>query len=248
MLDTKGLRSGYGLIPILHGIELRVETNEFVGILGHNGMGKSTFLKTLSGLLPATGGRIIFEGTDITEKPPHHRSLLGIGYVMQEREIFTKLTVLENLRIGAVSHHKDKSKINSVVEQVIEEIPRLKNLLSRLGGVLSGGEQQILALARCLCGSPRLLMLDEPTLGIQPSIIEELIETLRALRTNSQLTVIMVEQNLDFIAALSDRVHVMTRGRITQEIPTAQISDPEAVSEYLGMGGTKPKLNDAGIM
>ena len=241
MLDVSSLRAGYGLIPILHGIDLRVETNEFVGILGHNGMGKTTFLKTLSGLLPATGGKITFEGTDITEKPPHQRSLLGMGLVMQGREIFAKLTVLENLRLGAVPHCKNRAKINSVVEKVVEEIPRLRDLLSRLGGVLSGGEQQILALARCLCGTPRLLMLDEPTLGVQPSIIEEIIETLKALRTKSQLTVILVEQNLDFIAALSDRVHVITRGRITHEIPPAQMGNAEVVSEFLEMSSNESK-------
>jgi len=239
MIDVKGLRAAYGRIPILHGIDLKVEANEFVGILGHNGMGKTTLLKTLSGLLPATGGSIAFEGTNITEKPPHHRNLLGIGFVMQGREIFPKLTVLENLKLGAVCHRRAKSEIDSVVEEVVERMPRLKPLLSRPGGVLSGGEQQILALARCLCGTPRLLMLDEPTQGIQPSIIEEVIEILKALKTKSQLTVILVEQNLDFIVALSDRVHVIQRGRITGEIPLAQIENQEVVHEFVGMDANK---------
>jgi len=158
---------------------------------------------------------------------------------MQGREIFPKLTVLENLKLGAMCHRRAKSEIDSVIEEVVDKMPRLKPLLSRSGGVLSGGEQQILGLARCLCGTPRLLMLYDPTQGIQPSIIEEVTEILKALKTKSQLTVILVEQNLDFIAALSDRVHVIQRGRITGEIPLAQIENQEVVHEFVGMGPNK---------
>ena len=166
MLNVQGLRAAYGRIPILHGIDLAVAEGSFVGILGHNGMGKSTLLKTLIGLLRATAGRIEFSGQDITNAPPHRRGLAGLGYVPQGRAIFAKLTVRENLELGAVEHAMSKAERERVIDEVLEELPRLKPILGRAGGVLSGGEQQILALARCFCGKPRLLMLYEPTEGI----------------------------------------------------------------------------------
>jgi len=236
MLTVQGLRASYGRIPILHGIDLTVGEGAFVGILGHNGMGKSTLLKTLIGLLKATAGRIEFAGQDITQFPPHKRGLAGMGYVPQGRAIFGKLTVRENLELGAVEHQASKVLRARLIAEVLEELPRLKPILGRPGGVLSGGEQQILALARCLCGKPRLLMLDEPTEGIQPSIVEEIIEILKQIRQRRGLTVIVVEQDLDFIAALSERVYVIQRGRITGELSPEHLADPEVVQEFVGMG------------
>ena len=209
MLAVEGLRAAYGRIPILHGIDLNVAEGEFVGILGHNGMGKTTFLKTLIGLLRPTGGSIELEGRNITRMPAYKRNLNGIGYVPQGRDIFPNLTVRDNLRIAFAMHKVDEEK---VLEEVLETFPRLKPLLDRTGRVLSGGEQQILALARCLCGGPRLLLLDEPTEGIQPSIIEEIIEILNGLRTSRNLTIVLVEQNLDFIVLLRRRVYINQRG------------------------------------
>jgi urea ABC transporter ATP-binding protein UrtE len=236
MLTVQGLHAGYGRIPILHGIDLTVAEGSFVGILGHNGMGKSTLLKTLIGLLRATAGRIEFTGQDVTHTPPHRRGLAGMGYVPQGRAIFAKLTVRENLELGATEHVASKAERERVIEDVLEELPRLKPILGRPGGVLSGGEQQILALARCFCGRPRLLMLDEPTEGIQPSIIEEIVEILKGIRHRRGLTVIVVEQDLEFIAALSERVLVIQRGRITGELGPEQLADPEVVQEFVGMG------------
>jgi urea ABC transporter ATP-binding protein UrtE len=236
MLTVHGLRASYGRIPILHGVDLAVAEGSFVGILGHNGMGKSTLLKTLIGLLRATAGTIEFAGQDITHAPPHRRGLAGLGYVPQGRAIFAKLTVRENLELGAVEHPGRKAERERVIEEVLEELPRLKPILGRPGGVLSGGEQQILALARCFCGRPRLLMLDEPTEGIQPSIVEEIIEILRAIRRRRGLTVIVVEQDLDFISALSERVLVIQRGRITGELDPEQLANPDVVQEFVGMG------------
>jgi branched-chain amino acid transport system ATP-binding protein len=236
MLTVQGLHAGYGRIPILHGIDLTVAEGSFVGILGHNGMGKSTLLKTLIGLLRATAGRIEFTGLDVTHTPPHRRGLAGMGYVPQGRAIFAKLTVRENLELGATEHVASKAERERVIEDVLEELPRLKPILGRPGGVLSGGEQQILALARCFCGRPRLLMLDEPTEGIQPSIIEEIVEILKGIRHRRGLTVIVVEQDLEFIAALSERVLVIQRGRITGELGPEQLADPEVVQEFVGMG------------
>ena len=234
MLAVKGLKAAYGRIPILHGIDLNVAEGEFVGILGHNGMGKTTFLKTLIGLLRPTGGDIELRGQNITRMPAFRRNLSGMGYVPQGRDIFPNLTVHDNLRIALAMHKVDKDK---VLEEVLETFPRLKPLLERSGRVLSGGEQQILALARCLCGGPSLLLLDEPTEGIQPSIIEEIIEILHGLRKSRNLTVILVEQNLDFIGALSQRVHIIQRGQLVNEVSPEQLADPELIREFVGMGG-----------
>ena len=234
MLAVAGLKAAYGRIPILHDIDLNVAEGEFVGILGHNGMGKTTLLKTLIGLLRPTGGSIELNGANITRVPAFKRNLNGMGYVPQGRDIFPNLSVLDNLRIAFAKHKVEEEK---VLEEVLETFPRLKPLLERSGRVLSGGEQQILALARCLCGSPSLLLLDEPTEGIQPSIIEEIIEILQGLRTSRNLTVILVEQNLDFIASLSQRVHIIQRGQLVNEVSPDQLSDPELVREFVGMGG-----------
>ena len=234
MLAVAGLKAAYGRIPILHGIDLNVAEGEFVGILGHNGMGKTTFLKTLIGLLRPTGGSIELNGKNITRMPAYKRNLNGMGYVPQGRDIFPNLTVLDNLRIAFAMHKVEEEK---VLEEVLEVFPRLKPLLERSGRVLSGGEQQILALARCLCGSPSLLLLDEPTEGIQPSIIEEIIEILQGLRTSRNLTIILVEQNLDFIASLSQRVHIIQRGQLVNEVSPDQLYNPEQVREFVGMGG-----------
>ena len=234
MLAVAGLKAAYGRIPILHGIDLNVAEGEFVGILGHNGMGKTTFLKTLIGLLRPTGGSIELNGKNITRMPAYKRNLNGMGYVPQGRDIFPNLTVLDNLRIAFAMHKVEEEK---VLEEVLEVFPRLKPLLVRSGRVLSGGEQQILALARCLCGSPSLLLLDEPTEGIQPSIIEEIIEILQGLRTSRNLTIVLVEQNLDFIASLSQRVHIIQRGQLVNEVSPDQLYNPELVREFVGMGG-----------
>ena len=231
MLEIRGLRAGYGRIPILHGIDLSVADGETVGILGHNGMGKSTLMKAAIGLVRPTGGTVEFQGEDITRSAPFERARMGLGYVPQGREIFPGITVLENLRMGAWTRGGEEAQI---VDRVLEELPRLKPLLDRLGGELSGGEQQILAVARCLCGEPRLVLLDEPTEGIQPSIVDLIVDTLRRLRERRGLGLILVEQNLDFIAALCARVFIIQRGRITREISPSQLADAELVSEFVG--------------
>ncbi len=232
MLQIEALRSGYGRIPILAGVDFAVAQGEFVGILGHNGMGKSTLLRTLMGYLPATGGKVTFEGRDITKLSPTARARLGIGYVPQGREIFPALSVQENLRMGCLLSKRDEGR---TIEGVLEMFPRLTRLLDRTGGALSGGEQQLLALARCLCGAPRLLLLDEPTEGIQPSIIDEIIETLQALRRGHDVTVVLVEQNLKFIAELSQRILIIQKGVITRETTPEAVQDPALIAEFVGM-------------
>jgi branched-chain amino acid transport system ATP-binding protein len=233
ILDVQGLRTGYGRIPILNGVGFSVNEGEFIGILGHNGMGKTTLLRALMGFLPATSGRVQFAGSDITALDPHRRARLGLGYVPQGREIFPGLSVYDNLRMGCTQQSGGQE--NATIASVLEEFPRLTQLLDRSGAALSGGEQQLLAIARCLCGKPRLVLLDEPTEGIQPSIIEEIVETLRRLRTRSGLTMILVEQNLDFIAALSQRILVIQKGRITQEVAPGELHDASLVGEFIGI-------------
>ncbi|GAB0115170.1 ABC transporter ATP-binding protein [Acidisoma sp. C75] len=232
MLSVQGLRSGYGRIPILAGVTFTVAEGAFVGILGHNGMGKTTLLRTLMGYLPATGGSVHFEGRDLTAETPTVRARAGIGFVPQGREIFGSLSVYENLRMGCLLSRTEERR---TIEEVLEMFPRLKRLLDRPGGALSGGEQQLLALARCLCGAPKLILLDEPTEGIQPSIIEEIIETLQALRRMREVTFILVEQNLNFLTALSGRILIIQKGQIIREISPEAVGNPELVAELVGI-------------
>ncbi len=232
MLNVQGLRTGYGRIPILNGVSFAVKQGEFIGILGHNGMGKTTLLKALMGFLPATAGHVRLDGEDVTAAEPYRRARLGFGYVPQGREIFPGLTVYDNLRMGCTKQGRAEQEI---ITEVLEEFPRLKPLLDRPGGALSGGEQQLLAMARCLCGAPRLVLLDEPTEGIQPSIIDEIIEVLLRLRDRSGLTMILVEQNLDFIAALSQRILIIQKGAITREVQPGDLGDPGLVGEFIGI-------------
>jgi branched-chain amino acid transport system ATP-binding protein len=234
MLEANGLCAGYGAIPVLRDITLSIADGESVGILGHNGMGKTTLLRTLIGALRATAGSIRLKGGDITRTAPHARARLGMAYVPQGREIFPTLSVTDNLRMGLV---KTGQLGNDGIERLLADFPRLKPLLDRAGGSLSGGEQQLLALARALAGQPSLLLLDEPTEGIQPSIIEEIAETLAALRDRMQLTIVLVEQNLEFIAAVSQRVLVIKRGQLGEEIPREHLGDLAIMSEYTGVHG-----------
>jgi branched-chain amino acid transport system ATP-binding protein len=231
MLNVRGLRANYGQIPILMGIDFTLAEGEYLGILGHNGMGKTTLMRTLMGYLKATAGTVTFEGNDITRLATHERARRGIGLVPQGREIFPNLSVQENLRMGLASAPKETL---SVIEEVLTEFPRLQRLLDRRGGALSGGEQQLLALARCLCAKPQLILLDEPTEGIQPSIIEEIIETLLRLKQSHRIGIILVEQNLEFITSLSERVLTIQKGRITGEISPDTLKDADALAHYVG--------------
>jgi branched-chain amino acid transport system ATP-binding protein len=231
ILEVSGLRAGYGDVPVLHGIDFAVKPQEFVGILGHNGMGKSTLLGALMGRIKTTAGRVAFDGRDVTKLGAHRRSALGMGLVPQGREIFPNLTVLENLEIARATRPGDPKP---VIEAALEDFPRLRRLLDRRGGALSGGEQQLLALARCLCADPSLILLDEPTEGIQPSIIEEIVETLHIVKKRRELSIVLVEQNLDFIASLAERVLIIQRGQLTREIPPSALSDAETVGEFVG--------------
>ncbi len=237
LFQLKGLASGYGKVPVLHGVDLNVEEGEIVGILGHNGMGKSTLLKTAMGFLPATAGSIRYRGTDITRFSPNDRAQLGIAYVPQGRGIFPQLTVRDNLRFAYMDNGQGSEA--DTLEDVLADFPRLERLLDRDGGALSGGEQQLLALARSLMSDPEFLLLDEPTEGIQPSIIEEMAETLLEIRKSRDFGILLVEQNFDFIADLSDRVLVLERGRVTGELSRSDLADTNKVNSFLGFGAAR---------
>ena len=229
-MEVEGLHAGYGRIGVLDGVSLRVGAGECVGILGHNGTGKTTLLKALMGLLPAARGSIRLDGEPIERLPAHRRARAGLGYVPQGRRIFPALSVRDNLRFAAAAASMDEE----AAEAVLADFPELPRLLDRPGGTLSGGEQQILALARALVARPGLLLLDEPTEGIQPSIVQAMAERIRGLRAARGLSVLLVEQNLDFIRALSDRVLLIHRGRIVRELPAAGMDDPALEHEFIG--------------
>ncbi len=237
-LEANGLAGGYGRITVLHDISLGVDDAEIVGVLGHNGMGKSTLLKVLIGALPATRGTVRFFDSDITRLVTSGRVKAGIGYVPQGRGIVPGLSVRDNLRFGWQGHspHDEASTLRSV----LGNFPRIADLLERDGATLSGGEQQQLALARCLMGQPELLLLDEPTEGIQPSVIDELADVLSALRTEQRLSILLVEQNVDFVARLADRVVVLERGRIDSELTPRDLADQSRISHHLGLAAGFP--------
>jgi branched-chain amino acid transport system ATP-binding protein len=230
MLEVDGLTSGYGRITILNGVSLSVTAGEFMGVLGHNGMGKTTLLRTLMGLIPASAGRVRFGERDITNLPTYARAGLGIGYVPQGRQIFPDLTVRENMLMGCAKSAADPRQ---TMDRVLDLFPRLVRLLDRRGGSLSGGEQQLLALARCFCGGPKLLLLDEPTEGIQPSIIDEIVDTLRMVSRTQSVAVVLVEQNLEFLVKLVGRIVVLQRGRVRDEIIGERMHDIDILATAL---------------
>lgn len=236
LLSVKGLQGGYGAIPVLYDLSLDVHEGEILGVLGHNGMGKSTLLKTLMGLLPATGGSVHYDGADISALPTHVRSVRGIGYVPQGRGIFPQLSVRENLQFAWPGDCCGPQDV--ALERSLAWFPRLKRLLDRQGGNLSGGEQQLLALARCLMPDPLLVLLDESTEGIQPSIIEEMIETLKRIQNEHQLSILLVEQNLDFLTGLCDRLVVLERGHVIDELDQAAMNTPGRLASFTGLGGS----------
>ncbi|MEI6484468.1 MAG: ABC transporter ATP-binding protein, partial [Betaproteobacteria bacterium] len=236
VLEVADLRAGYGRVPVLHGVNLQIHEGEAVGIVGHNGMGKTTLLKVIMGLMPSSGGRIVLDGSEATGSPAHQRSQMGIGYVPQGRGILPGLTALENLRMAwreDIGETEEQS-----VERVVDQFPRLRVLLDRKGGSLSGGEQQILALARALVPKPWLLLLDEPSEGIQPSIVQEIGGTLTRLRDEFGLALIIVEQNLDLVLDVAHRVVVFERGTILKELHASQLRGG-GLSELLGMGSAR---------
>jgi urea transport system ATP-binding protein len=204
MLAISGLNQYYGGSHILRNLSFEVPAGKVTALLGRNGVGKTTLLKTLMGLVPARTGNVVFEEKDLSRSRPYERARAGIGYVPQGREIFPRLTVEENLLIGA----------RRVPSRIFEMFPVLKTMLGRRGGDLSGGQQQQLAIGRALAMHPKLLILDEPTEGIQPSIIKDIERAIRALAVSGEMAILLVEQYYDFAKSLADQYLVMERGEI----------------------------------
>jgi urea transport system ATP-binding protein len=210
MLAVTGLNQYYGGSHILRDLSFEVPAGRVTTLLGRNGVGKTTLLRTLVGLVPARSGRIAFAGQEITRAAPYVRARAGIGYVPQGREIFPRLTVAENLEMGLAA----RARGARVPERVFELFPVLRQMLRRRGGDLSGGQQQQLAIGRALAMTPKLLILDEPTEGIQPSIIKDIERAIRALAAAGDLAILLIEQYYDFARSLADQYLVMERGEI----------------------------------
>jgi urea transport system ATP-binding protein len=229
MLTIEGLDVAYGGSQVLWGVDLRVGAGEVVCLMGRNGVGKTTLLKSIMGLLPVRRGRMAFGGADITRWSADRRARAGIGYVPQGREIFPHLTVEENLRVAQLGCGRTDR-----MDDVLELFPALRPLLARKGGVLSGGEQQMLAIGRALLTRPTLLILDEPTEGIQPSIILEIEESIRRIKTQLGLAVLLVEQYLDFAERLADAYVIMAKGAVVAAGATRDLR-PEQVKQHLAV-------------
>ena len=210
LLEATGLQTYYGASHILRGVDFHVGAGETVGLMGRNGMGKSTLLKSLMGLVPIRSGSIELEGKPIQKSTPYDRARAGIGFVPQGREIFARLTVEENLRMGLAY----KSGSTPIPAELYELFPVLKQMINRRGGDLSGGQQQQLAIARALAPKPRLLILDEPTEGIQPSIIKDIGRVIRMLADRGDMAIVLCEQYYDFAQELADDYLVMERGEV----------------------------------
>jgi len=228
-LRVDGLVSGYGRMRIIDSVSLSISAGEVVALIGHNGMGKTTLLRTLLGQLTARAGSICLCGRDITREATAVRSRLGLGYVPQGRQIFPDLTVMENLQIGEVARTGP-----SDIPVILKRFAPLSALLSRPGRALSGGEQQLLALARCLVGRPSVVMLDEPSEGIQPSIVDQIAEHLLELSAKQKLAILLVEQDLQLVERIAHRVVVMRKGKLVSELSLGDVAARGIVKEMLG--------------
>ena len=231
MLKTEAMTLHYGAAQILWGIDLEAPSGQITCVLGRNGVGKSSLLRGITGQHPISGGRVMWEDRDVSTMPPPERARAGIAYVPQGREIFPLLSVRENLQTGFACLAPSE---RFVQDEIFDLFPVLGSMLERRGGDLSGGQQQQLAIARALVTRPRLLILDEPTEGIQPSIIKDIGRAIEFLRDRGDMAILLVEQYLDFAKALSDRVLVMRRGRIVYD-GTARGQDADEVDRLMGL-------------
>jgi branched-chain amino acid transport system ATP-binding protein/urea transport system ATP-binding protein len=234
MLRADGIRAGYGTTPVLQDLDFSVGAGERVAVLGRNGAGKSTLLKSLVGQLPLTAGTITFEGQDVSRLPAYERARRGIAYVPQGRDIFPGLTVLDNLRVAAYGTRRKNWK--GTMDEVLDQFPVLREKGDLPGSGLSGGQQQILALARALMTRPRLLLLDEPSEGIQPSIVSAIATHVRDVNERDGITVVIVEQNLEFATRVASHANIMEKGRIVRDLSSADVlNDRQLQHEYMGV-------------
>ena len=229
MLSIRQLAVSYDGSRILRGVDLEVPARSLVCLMGRNGVGKTTTLKSIVGLVRADSGSVTLDGKPLDGTKPDERARRGIGYVPQGRDIFPNLTVWENLKLSLVVHG---AKANGQVDRVLQLFPVLKDMLQRKGGVLSGGQQQQLAIARALLTDPKVLLLDEPTEGIQPNIIDQIGDTLLALKREGKLSILLVEQYLDFCVSVADKFFIMDRGAIVANGPMANLNQ-EIVKQHL---------------
>lgn len=233
MLEVKDLEVYYGAIHAVKGISLRVEDGQIVTLIGSNGAGKSTTLHTISGLIKPRSGNILFDGTDITGTPAHKIVASGLVQVPEGRHVFANMSVMENLDMGAYLH-KDKDGIEKDKKKVFELFPRLFERKNQLSGTLSGGEQQMLAMGRALMERPRVLLLDEPSMGLAPLLVKEIFSIIKTINEEGT-TVLLVEQNANMALSIADYAYVLETGRITLSGPAADLSASEAVRKaYLG--------------
>jgi branched-chain amino acid transport system ATP-binding protein len=235
MLVLEGVHTFYGKSHVLHGVSLEVGAGEVVGLLGRNGVGKSTTLKTVMGLVRPAAGRIDFEGRPVAGLPPYRLARLGIGYVPEDRRIFRLLTVIENLRTGLDREGVDDRRREALLGQVYANFPVLRDRRDQAGGTLSGGEQQMLAIARAMMLEPKVILLDEPTEGLMPRMVAQIREIIRVLHRQGT-AILLVEQNVPLTLDVADRVYVMEKGVIRHHAPAAALrADPRAIHQYLAV-------------
>ncbi len=227
-LEIADIHTSYGLSKILFGLSFSVEPGECIALVGRNGVGKTTTMRSIVGLTPIRQGRILWEEADISHMAPHRIAQLGISYVPEDRRIFPELTVWENLDIA---RRESDSPDSWAEEKVFQLFPDLEEIQSRLGGVLSGGQQQMLTIARALMGNPRILLLDEPSEGLAPRVIKMLRDQIGLLKEHG-MSIILAEQNLEFVLALSDHCHIMEKGEIRHSGSTAELRDNRDIFEH----------------
>lgn len=230
LLELSGLRSGYGAETVLQGVDMTLGQGEIVAVIGRNGVGKSTLMRTLCGLLKPSAGRISFWGRDVTGDAADLRARAGIGYIPQGRDVFPELTVRENLLVGEVA---GQGRAAPDYETVYKFFPILKERARQRAGTLSGGQQQQLAIGRAMMGNPTLMLLDEPSEGIQPSIIKDIARNVRTLNEQTGLAVLLVEQNLDLIVSIAQRGYVMEKGRLVATLDRDEITSRDEVRKHL---------------
>lgn len=232
LLSATSIRSGYATGDVVQDVSLDIGDGEIVGVLGRNGVGKTTVLKTLMGILSVRSGSIRYRDDDITNLPAHQRARLGIGYVPQGRGIFPHMSVLDNLRMGGFIN---AGKSSPDFEAMYGLFPFLKERRSQRGSTLSGGQQEMLAIARALINGPDLLLLDEPSDGVQPSIVEEIGDIIIELNRQRKVAVLMVEQNIDLVQKVASRAHVLDKGRVVRTLERQELQDTERLAEFLAI-------------
>jgi branched-chain amino acid transport system ATP-binding protein len=233
VLDVRGLRAAHGRVEVLHEVALRVAAGEVVCLLGANGAGKTTTVRCITGLHRPTAGEVRFEGRPIHRLPPDRLVRLGIGMVPERRDLFPELSVLDNLRLGAYTR-RGRREIAADLERIYDLFPRLRERAGQWAGTLSGGEQQMVAIGRALMARPRLLLLDEPTLGLAPTLVQAIFETIATIRARG-VTILLIEQNAHLALRLADRGYVLETGRVILAGPSAALmADPKVQESYLG--------------